>query len=553
MNYFLVILVFFIAAMVVFNVHYVPMIITIDLANQQPILEKESFVWTRSNKMNDEEKDSSQHRLDGLNCDIYGGPSEEVAKEMVYWRDIPSDSEFTSQFANYGVHEKKYLTFEPDEGGWNNIRMSMETAVALAHAMGRTLVLPPAQNIYLLRNDGRKNRFTFKDFFHFDSIAEEHAGVEVITMKEFLELEVMTGNFIDAASGQPARVPENRTDWDGHIPTKKKFWLWLRNASGAPKWDFDKCVVGLASKTGPEESSKMHQTLTMAKKIKQNRDPRSYTDKPVPVNASPEERLAEMLGNRKEMCLYGDHFQNAKVMHFMGDNASGARLLVHFYAYLYFQDWHQDLLTKRFMRDHLRYIDEIQCAAARIVNAVRQKAKENGSLDGVFDTFHIRRGDFQYKDTRVDADVIYENTKGILVENSTIFIATDEKNLTFFDHLRKHYNLLFLHDFEHLITGVNKNYYGMLDQLVASRGRTFSGAYYSTFTGYINRIRGYHSQKLKLPGHELGQINSYFYIPKYLKDNMNHYMSLQPPLWGREFPVAWRDIDHDVEETLILS
>jgi hypothetical protein len=40
----------------------------------------------------------------------------------------------------------------------------------------------------------------------------------------------------------------------------------------------------------------------------------------------------------------------------MGDNASGARLLVHFYAYLFFEDWRADVWTKRYVRvscDHL--------------------------------------------------------------------------------------------------------------------------------------------------------------------------------------------------------
>lgn len=55
------------------------------------------------------------HRVAGLNCDKYGGPSEEIASEMVYWRDIPSDAEFVSPFASYG-ESPKYLTFEPDEG-----------------------------------------------------------------------------------------------------------------------------------------------------------------------------------------------------------------------------------------------------------------------------------------------------------------------------------------------------------------------------------------------------------------------------------------------------
>ena len=61
--------------------------------------------------------------------------------------------------------------------------------------------------------------------------------------------------------------------------------------------------------------------------------------------------------------------------------------------------------SKRFVRDHLRYIDEIVCAAGRVVEAVRLRSSSNGTTtgggggDGVFDSMHIRRGDFQYKKT----------------------------------------------------------------------------------------------------------------------------------------------------------
>jgi hypothetical protein len=161
----------------------------------------------------DEVQVEKDHKVAGLSCEKYGGPSDEIAAEMVYWRDIPSDATFQSPFAKSGP-EPKYLTFEPDEGGWNNIRMSMETAVAMAHAMGRILVLPPSQRIYLLWNDPRqskKNKFTFKDFFHFDSIASEHAAVEVIHMEEFLKREAMTGHLRDKNTRQVTFPPNNKT------------------------------------------------------------------------------------------------------------------------------------------------------------------------------------------------------------------------------------------------------------------------------------------------------------------------------------------------------
>ena len=75
-----------------------------------------------------------EHRIANLNCEAYGGPSNKDAEEMVYWEDIPKDALHVSPFHAKHPDKKKegsvepitqYLTFEPDEGGWNNIRMAM--------------------------------------------------------------------------------------------------------------------------------------------------------------------------------------------------------------------------------------------------------------------------------------------------------------------------------------------------------------------------------------------------------------------------------------------
>lgn len=111
-------------------------------------------------ELEDSEKDDNQHSIGGLSCSAYGGPDDEIAtKEMVYWSDIKSDAQYISPFKKHNDvkgGETQYMTFEPDGGGWNNIRMAMETVVVMAHAMGRTLVLPPAQGMYLLRKDKGK-------------------------------------------------------------------------------------------------------------------------------------------------------------------------------------------------------------------------------------------------------------------------------------------------------------------------------------------------------------------------------------------------------------
>lgn len=88
-------------------------------------LHKESWSVSSSatSQQNLEEKKSQFHKLAGLNCDDHGGPSNDIAKEMVFWENIPSDEKYVSPFKKEG--RTQYLTFEPDRGGWNNIRMSM--------------------------------------------------------------------------------------------------------------------------------------------------------------------------------------------------------------------------------------------------------------------------------------------------------------------------------------------------------------------------------------------------------------------------------------------
>ena len=164
-------------------------------------------------------------------------------------------------------------------------------------------------------------------------------------------------------------------------------------------------------------------------------------------------------------------------------------------------------------------------------------------------------------------------------ENTTVFVATDHQGKPFFKNLQDHYDLVFLKDFKHELEGVNTNCeytffgtinlvfytkivsltlisyvvdFGMIDQLVASRGRVFFGCYHSTFSGFIFRMRGYHAQKDKTEGWEHGVLrNSYYYSGANEKLLYEKYYPLRAPYYSREFPTSWRDIDKGIEELSI--
>jgi hypothetical protein len=84
------------------------------------------------------------------------------------------------------------------------------------------------------------------------------------------------------------------------------------------------------------------------------------------------------------------------------------------------------------------------------------------NTEGNYDSIHVRRGDFQYKKTRITASQIYEMLKRQLPEKTTLYIATDEKDKSFFNDLKKHYHLLFLDDFETEVGHMNSNFFGAL-------------------------------------------------------------------------------------------
>lgn len=166
---------------------------------------------------------------------------------------------------------------------------------------------------------------------------------------------------------------------------------------------------------------------------------------------------------------------------------------------------------------------------------------------------HVRRGDFhdQFKTSILSADDLFQTGHSILQKHNvtkTLFIASDEKNRTYFSKFDENYKIFFLGDFLHVLDGVNSNYFPLIDQLIAARGDVFIGTNLSTFTSYINRLRGYYSLKGKMDGHEEeeGKIQSYYFSPKEVRHKYRGYFAIHEPLWAYEFPEAWFNLDKDI-------
>jgi hypothetical protein len=270
--------------------------------------------------------------------------------------------------------------------------------------------------------------------------------------------------------------PGNRTDWDEiNDQDYNLLRAYLRNVSVTARWQPGSCLPAFPSSANHQDIDILQGLLLRAKaNQEQQQDHHSppatkydnYNDNNTSTETTgifqvddpdPLPRLQDTLAGRKELCLYNEELQREPIIHFQMNHQEKLRLLTHFYAFIFFEDWRDDLWMKRFVRDHLHYRDEIQCAAARVVQKIRHYVyqKTNGRST-IYDSFHIRRGDFQFKTTRLDAKEIYENSKNEFTPGTTIYVATDERDKSFFDPLREHYDLLFLDDFkEDVLKNVN--------------------------------------------------------------------------------------------------
>lgn len=540
-----------------------------------------------------------------------------IVQGMVYWQDIPTD-----HIQYYDHHRssssssvpKKYITFELDAGGWNNVRMAFETVLLLAYSMNRILVLPPEQDIYLLDNNHNNNNHhdhpnattitnRARKHFLYDlfSLADIQEDVIIITTEEFLRDHVMTGKVKHRITHEMVAPPQDhRTNWDYYDRDPKSWemmmssrqnatwpkhyfqspfrilydWL-LRDVAQQSDWNPETCIV-----TFIDPTTDHHDTIqSMFQSFYEQCVPyqsenhtveemwlRQYINHPTPVNGTILQRLLEISNHRCSLCEYNTSWEQEHVIHYVGGQNSEdihhGRLLTSFYSFVFHTDWRMDAHMKRYIRDHVRYNDIIQCTAARIVQAIRTRVQEkkknyhqNGSGDididdDSYDAFHVRRGEFQYKKTKISSYEMYEIAKDIIPDGATVYIATDAKQKKlFFINMSSHYDLLFLEDFMYLIntTIITPSYYGMIEQLIVTQSRNFFGCWFSTFTNYINRIRGYHTDMKKIAdGYEYGIIPSYYYALPQHKYQMRQYYPIHGMSYSREFPISWRDIDQGI-------
>ena len=460
---------------------------------------------------------------------------EDVSSLVSYWNDPRSDEDvaFHSPFITDPTADTttsdstRYLSFEPDCGGWNNIRMEFEIMVVFAAATGRTLILPPDHPLYLLRKDKIAKHRGLQNFFQYGG--GHHANgrgnggfddiVDTITMDEFFQKEIVEKKSypLPTDGTNLTKVMNSLHKCDYRLKSEKScIYLFdhLANiADYVPNWMGERNCLIMDDEQWFRDKNVSESTSSLQRQL-QRKKMRQFCDKRIPI-------------------YYDREVHNARFIHFRS-HLKDTRLLVHFYAFLHFTNERISNYHKRLVRDRVRYADEIFCAGGKIVKALLRESNNAG-----YSSMHIRRGDFQWPKMRISAEEWVENTRHIFQPGEIIYIATDETNRTFFEPLEMHYRLRFLTDYNEYagLDGLDPNFVGMIDQVVASKGRQFVGTYFSSFSAFIGRMRGYHGYS----GRDMhyGQLE--------YQNETHHWVLPHSSYSAREFPVGYMQIDGDTE------
>lgn len=137
---------------------------------------------------------------------------------------------------------------------------------------------------------------------------------------------------------------------------------------------------------------------------------------------------------------------------------------------------------------------------------------------------------------KIPGDEMIANVGQFIPEKELLFIATDERNKSFFNPFKERFPVIrYLDDYMEIagLNDINPNYLGMIDQIVCTRGHIFVGTWFSTFSGYITRMRGY------MGFHDY----SNYYGDMKHRDRFQHDELPLFPFYMREWNVSWVDID----------
>ncbi|KAG5179633.1 hypothetical protein JKP88DRAFT_326219 [Tribonema minus] len=462
-----------------------------------------------------------------LQCDVHQGEARDNIKNIAYWKHVADDIDGHPKLKEIWAlgPEEKYVTFEMDWGGWNNIRMGAETVVAFASMTGRTLVLPPLHGLYLQHHG---DPLGLSDYYTPDFLAFPDR-VKIITTREYLALK-------DADNGGLGVMPDKPTAEMSHDEIYRFYAKVAEQyVVGVPEMDPGHTAFVFPDRAGEAiDASDPRGCITLyiednnthpGKNLTSDAATGSFATSDYADNKDLQDWLAG-----RELLEYDKVWQDTPVIHWSNPKT---RLLTIFHTFMYHMDPSVNRYHMRLIRDMMHYRDEVFCKASQVIALVNADAGPRG-----WSSFHLRLGDFQFEEsTKIPMPQIVADAAEYLEPRELLYIATDEKDRGVFEPFRSSgHDVRFLDDYwarAGLDELSNGNFVGMVESAVAAHGRVFTGSWWSTFTAHIVRFRGYIGRP-----HEAA-----YYTYRDRRKFLHGYRPPESPYWISEWYQGWEGID----------
>ena len=266
--------------------------------------------------------------------------------------------------------------------------------------------------------------------------------------------------------------------------------------------------------------------------------------------------LIPRLLRRRPVAFVGEP-EHCDVLYFR--STAEHRLLGPVETFFLLADPSRERRVRALVRDGVRYHPRILALAEQLL--------ASPLLTTSFGAIHVRRGDFQYRKTRIAAGDILQHTNNLFESGQTIYVSTDEEDAAFLEQFRKRYRVVNLGLLKKALdAAVPYHFEGILETLIcaAAPGR-FVGTRLSTFSARIATIRGYLSTMWRGP---LADIDTALYYTQpplasavahrdapYRRPAQKHRDELgetdqewwksaaTAPLWGRAYSAVWAQAD----------
>jgi len=350
---------------------------------------------------------------------------------------------------------RKYLTYQPPGGGWNNQRIAFENAVILAKMLNRTLIVHPMA---------------------------PHEEILKVKQQHLFDLNYESYNALPGHTLVPLSRVMDLKKLSKLIPVKEIHTNHLQFLEDYKHYSWKRvCHNGL---TGAWVDSLPEQNDKASWEALERHTSKWLQTENLPSYKQICVKDTSVHGNKtfKIWGIFDELYDSEEDVIYFEEGSM-------FFRRMLFFDREMTLDAHKWIFWHVKFAPTIW----RRLRLFRQR------VHFPYNAMHVRRTDHPTsRKMTQDYWLNILNKRGLISITTTLYIATDEKNLTWFQPFRDAgFDLLFAKDFKDIFESVvhhkgveiSQDILGLTEQLICAHAAHFVGSYYSTFSLYVNRLR----------------------------------------------------------------